>query len=248
MRRALWILAVANLGNVVPAAGQFPPDSVVNLQVLSEDMTPRQVINVMRGFAMGLGVRCEHCHVGESGQPLGSFDFVSDEKPTKEKARAMLRMVMAINGEHLANLTKLSDPPIEVTCATCHHGLTKPVTLVDELMGVYEEGGVDAAIERYRALRARYYGSWTYDFTELSLNFLADGIARREDYDAAIAILDLNREHFPESSAIYLGLAQLYEEKDDIELAIRHVEKSIELNPRNPVAQRLMRRLRGNDY
>ncbi len=50
-------------------------------------MTPRQVINVMRGFAMGLGVRCEHCHVGEPGQPLGSFDFVSDEKPTKEKAR-----------------------------------------------------------------------------------------------------------------------------------------------------------------
>ena len=32
---------------------------------------------------------------------------------------------------------------------------------------------------------------------------------------ALIAILDLNREHFPESSAIYLGLAQTYQEKDD---------------------------------
>ncbi len=40
----------------------------------------------------------------------------------------------------------------------------------------------------------------------------------------------------------------MYEEKDDIALAIQHVEKSIELNPGNPVAQRLMRRLRGNDY
>ena len=55
------------------------------------------------------------------------------------------------------------------------------------------------------------------------------------------------REHFPESSAIYLGLAQMYEEKDDIELAIQHAEKSLELNPRNPVAQRLLRQLRGND-
>lgn len=247
MRRALLTMAVVALGNVVPAAGQFPPDSVVNLQVLSEDMTPRQVINVMRGFAMGLGVRCEHCHVGEPGQPLASFDFVSDEKPTKKKARDMLRMVTAINGEHLANLTAPSDPPIEVTCATCHHGLNKPVTLVDELMSVYEEGGVDTALERYRALRERYYGSWTYDFTELSLSFLAQGIAQREDYDGAIAVLELNREHFPESSAIYLGLASMYEEKDDIELAIQHAEKSIELNPRNPVAQRLLRQLRGND-
>ena len=62
---------------------------------------------------------------------------------------------------------------------------------------------------------ARYYGSWTDDFTELSLSLLADGIARREDYYGAIAILDLNKEHFPKSSAIYLGLAQMYEEKDD---------------------------------
>jgi len=60
-------MAVVTLGNVAPAAGQFPPDSVVNLQVLSEDMTPRQVIRVMREFSMGLGVRCEHCHVGEPG-------------------------------------------------------------------------------------------------------------------------------------------------------------------------------------
>ena len=247
MRRALWMMAVVTLGNVAPAAGQFPPDSVVNLQVLSEDMAPRQVIRVMREFAMGLGVRCEHCHVGEAGQPLRSFDFVSDEKPTKEKARDMLRMVTAINGEHLANLPARSDPPLEVTCATCHHGLNKPVTLVDELMGVYDEGGVDAAIERYGALRERYYGSWTYDFTELSLSFLAQGIARQDDFDGAIAILNLNQEHFPESSAIYLGLASMYEEKGEIDLAIQHAEKSLELNPRNPVAQRLLRQLRGND-
>jgi hypothetical protein len=240
-------MAVVALTIAAPVQGQFPPDSVVNLKVLSEDMTPRQVINVMRGFAMGLGVRCEHCHVGEPGQPLQSFDFPSDEKPTKQKARDMLRMVMAINGEHLANLTAPSDPPIEVTCATCHHGLNKPVTLVDELMGVYDEEGVDAAMERYWALRERYYGSWTYDFTELSLSFLAQGIAQREDYDGAIAILELNREHFPESSAIYLGLARMYEEKGDIEVAIQNAEKSLELNPRNPVAQRLLRQLKGND-
>ncbi len=58
--------------------------------------------------------------------------------------------------------------------------------------------------------------------------FRADGMSRREDYDGAIAILDLNREHFPKSSAIYLGLAQMYEGKDDIALVIQHVEKSTE--------------------
>ena len=38
---------------------------------------------VMMGFTRALGVRCNHCHVGEDGQPLSTFDFVSDENPNK---------------------------------------------------------------------------------------------------------------------------------------------------------------------
>ncbi len=44
-----------------------------------------------------LGVRCEHCHVGE-GNDLSKFDFASDARPAKAVARKMILMLRAING------------------------------------------------------------------------------------------------------------------------------------------------------
>ena len=64
-----------------------------NLKVLPEDISSEDLSATMRGFAMGLGVRCETCHVGEPNTPLHTFDFASDEKPMKQKARLMLEMV-----------------------------------------------------------------------------------------------------------------------------------------------------------
>jgi ferredoxin len=86
----------------------------------------------MRGFTRALGVRCTHCHVGIEAQPLETMDFVADTKATKQTARQMIRMLQAINGEHLARLDERSDPPVGVTCATCHRGIRRPRPLQDE--------------------------------------------------------------------------------------------------------------------
>jgi len=85
------------------ARAQWPPDSLVNLEVLPKDIETRELVNIMAGFTRALGVRCQFCHVGEEGMPLAQFDFPSDEKPTKGKAREMIRMVETINGDYLAN-------------------------------------------------------------------------------------------------------------------------------------------------
>lgn len=42
----------------------------------------------MRGFTRALGLRCSHCHVGEEGAPLATYDFAADEKPLKARAEA----------------------------------------------------------------------------------------------------------------------------------------------------------------
>ncbi|MEQ8762941.1 MAG: c-type cytochrome [Planctomycetota bacterium] len=117
-----------------------------NLTVLPKDITPRELNRVMREASIGLGVRCWACHVGEEGRDLSTFDFVSDEKPMKEAARVMLRMVMDINEKHLPKLEELKkgkDDETEkpkgaaaliqkkepatprVRCATCHQGKVK---------------------------------------------------------------------------------------------------------------------------
>jgi photosynthetic reaction center cytochrome c subunit len=122
---ALMAAAAIVLATSALTAQQAAPK---NLKVLPKDMPRPQVIQIMRGFTRALGVRCQHCHVGE-GDDISKFDFASDDKAAKEVARKMLTMVMEINGKHLAGV---GEPPAagasKVTCYTCHRGTTKPLT------------------------------------------------------------------------------------------------------------------------
>lgn len=112
--------------------GQQPPPT--NLKVLPKDMSRREVVQMMRSFTRSLGVRCNHCHVGE-GDDLSKYDFAADTKPEKETARKMIVMVMDINNRHLAGVGEPPAAPapgqpaaLKVTCYTCHRGETMPLT------------------------------------------------------------------------------------------------------------------------
>jgi hypothetical protein len=110
---------------------QWTPSPPTNLQALPKDIPLKQLIQTMRSFTQGLGVRCQHCHVfkGDNPNDLSTFDFASDEKDSKKTARAMIRMAMAINGEHLKDIGEARPAgEMKVTCYTCHRGETKPAT------------------------------------------------------------------------------------------------------------------------
>ena len=123
---AAFIAAVAT---AQPAPALQTPNFAVppfkNIQVLSKDITRDQLLSNMKFFAQSLGVRCVHCHVGEEGKPLSTFDFASDAKKEKQTARAMLRMVHRVNQEDFG-VKEFKD--VKVTCYTCHRGSTKPLT------------------------------------------------------------------------------------------------------------------------
>src|SRR3546814_6779515 len=51
----------------------------------------------MKGFSKGLRVRGDYCHTATDPNDLGSYDFAADDKPEKERARDMWRMVDVIN-------------------------------------------------------------------------------------------------------------------------------------------------------
>jgi hypothetical protein len=95
--------------------GQAPQ----NLQVLPKDTPRQQVIQTMQRFTQALGVDCQHCHVSQQ-------DRASDEKPAKNTARAMLKMMAGANEQ----LKGVGDPAVaqKVTCFTCHRGALKPLT------------------------------------------------------------------------------------------------------------------------
>lgn len=123
-------------GQQPPAAGAQPPQAgrggpqppPKNLQVLPATMSRQEVVNVMRGFTQALGVRCPYCHVGEEGAPLNTFDFASDDKPTKATARLMIKMSRDLNTNYLAAVGTKPAGEARVTCYTCHRGEAKPAT------------------------------------------------------------------------------------------------------------------------
>ena len=157
-----------------------------NLKVLPEGINPTALGNTMKGFALGLGMRCETCHVGEAGMSLSDFDFPADDKRTKGVAREMLRMVQMINRDVIANIEEPSGA--QVTCFTCHNGqLTPPPQLHTHLIEIVSEDGIEAAMIRYDELRAEFYGTGVYNFGPRTFTRVADRLIEDDMADEAIA-------------------------------------------------------------
>jgi tetratricopeptide (TPR) repeat protein len=163
---------------------------------------------------------------------MGSFQFNLDDKETKRVARGMLRMVNAINGEHLAAATAARDTPqprVEVKCATCHRGATKPLFIQDIMADVIAEEGVEAAIARYRELREAKFGGYSYDFRAGPLTSLGEALGGEGQVDDAVAVLDLALEYYPDQSSIYWTYGNLLARAGRTEDAIEKLRRGSEL-------------------
>ena len=121
------VVTVALAGSASVRSQQIPglQPPYKNLQVLPKDITGSDLVGMMKGFTSSLGVRCEHCHVGE-GDDLTKFDFVADTKTAKVTARKMLGMTAKLN-EAVKDIGEPARTP-KITCFTCHHGALKPAT------------------------------------------------------------------------------------------------------------------------
>ena len=125
------LAGAAALFAAVAAFGQAPPPAAPqtggwhakNLKVLPADIPRDKLIGVMRGFTVGLGVKCTYCHVGEEGK-RETMDFPSDAKKEKATARLMMAMVRRINEQDFA---VKDSAQVKVTCFTCHRGAEKPL-------------------------------------------------------------------------------------------------------------------------
>lgn len=218
------------------APGRWPPDSLVNVQVIPRTTPVMEVVGAMRNIAFGLGVRCQFCHVGEEGMPLERFDFPSDEKRTKLVARQMMRMVQEIN-RRLDTIPGRTSAGLQVSCATCHRGVSRPLPLATLLTDAALAAGSDSAIRAYRNLRQRYYGRDAYDFGEASLNTAAFRLGRAGKYEDAFALLLLNEEMFPNSSGMYVFRGNINLMKGDTTAAAAAFREAVRRDPSNGEAR-----------
>ncbi len=84
-----------------------------NILVL-KDIPASELIPSMRYVSAALGVGCDYCHEADH--------FDGDDKPTKQRARNMMKMMFAINQDNFNGKR-------EVTCYTCHRGAAKAANI-----------------------------------------------------------------------------------------------------------------------
>ncbi len=241
--RRLASLTIASCGALASGDAQLP-ERFTNLQVLPPGIASDSLLSVMGGFTRALGVPCRHCHVARNGGRPAADEFAADGVEAKRVARAMLRMVDAINREHLPATGRLPVNMAQVTCATCHRGIRRPVALEDELWAAYVRSGLDSTVALYRALRTQHYGTGAYDFSELPLPTLADRLATQPVGQAdALVLMRLNLEYHPDSWFTYQQLGQLQASMGDTAAAIVSVERGLALNPQRPFLRELLTRL-----
>jgi len=221
------------------------PDKFTNLEVLPKDIDKQALMQVMRGFSGALGVRCAHCHVGTDPHDLKTFDWAADDKDAKKIARKMALMTAGINQTLTTEIGSMRPDRLEVGCYTCHHGNARPETLEQSLTAVLNRDGIDSTVVAYKRLRGDFYGAATYDFSEWSLISIAEGMSRKpEQQKAAIALLNLNLEYYPESAGTYARLGETQHAMGDTKAAMASFDKALALAPDDEWLKRRVERLK----
>jgi tetratricopeptide (TPR) repeat protein len=230
----------------VPAAAQqwTWPERAENLTELPEDFPPERLSAVMRGFSQALGVRCSHCHVGEEGQPLSTFDFVSDANPNKDRARAMYRMLGVVN-DHLGEIEPSGAERVNMWCHTCHAGKPRPWTLGEAVHDRYRREGGAAAWTYYQELRSRYFGAAAYDFRAGSVDAVGEAIQAAGDTTTAYRFFEHNLDAWPSDGQALERMGDVWLARGDTAAARSHWERSLEAQPGNPRIRAKLERTSG---
>jgi hypothetical protein len=231
------LVFVATFGLVVAGAAQQgaqQPWKGKNLKFFPADIKREVLVQRMREFSFALNVRCQYCHAGGDGISFEGVDFSSDDKPAKNKARAMLRLTDQVNKTLLPEVPSRADPAVSVDCVTCHHGLALPKSLQTTLFEVVNKDGAPAAAARYRELRASDTLTGKYNFDEWEINELARRLAEAGKTAEAIAMLDMNGEFYPKSGAIDFQIGELQLARGDKDKALARYKTAQQKSPDDP--------------
>lgn len=109
---AMSVVALIAIGLVFAAPPAAAAGEAKNLQVLSKDLTKKQLKAIMKNVSKAVGASCDGCHDLE--------DFSKDSE-LKKRARSMFRMTNSINAK-----LKKDGFKKRVKCVTCHAGKAKP--------------------------------------------------------------------------------------------------------------------------
>jgi tetratricopeptide (TPR) repeat protein len=103
---------------------------------------------------------------------------------------------------------------------------------------VIQNQGVDAAFKEFKRLSTSsnsgvYFGEW--EVNEVGYLFL-----NHNKVDEAVTVFDFNVQRHPQSANAHDSLAEAYLKIGEKDMAIRHYRWSLELNPSNANARKML--------
>jgi hypothetical protein len=119
--------------------------------------------------------------------------------------------------------------------------LASRISIADTLWKTINESGLAKALSQYHELRNTQPD--TYDFSEGELNGLGYRLMGIHNLKAAVEILKLNVGLYPKSYNTYDSLGEAFMADSQKELAIQNYRKSLELNPKNTNAVKMLNKL-----
>lgn len=143
------------------------------------------------------------------------------------------RDVLYINDYLTPFLQRMTAPKKSVVRRVVFPNLTQRVR------GALQREGVDAAEAAYR----RYKAARPARFTEIETNILGYGLLQSGNVPAALRIFELIAESYPASFNAWDSLAEGHKLAGNRERAIEYYRKSLELNPANDNAVRMLEEL-----
>ncbi|MGB8889473.1 MAG: DUF2306 domain-containing protein [Candidatus Korobacteraceae bacterium] len=115
-------------------------------------------------------------------------------------------------------------------------------SIAETLSATIASSGIGQAAQQYHDLKAAA-GAAIYNFDEDELNTLGYQLIRTKKFEEAIRVFELNVEAYPQSANVYDSLAEAYMDDGNQALAIADYKKSLQLNPKNSNAVRMLGKL-----
>lgn len=239
---ALLCMLLVTAGTASAQPSWSWPEEPKNLQVFPPQMKGERLRAPMIGFTRALGVRCTHCHVGQEGAPLSTYDFASDDNPNKERAREMIRMLGTIN-DHLKKIEPSEATRVNMWCHTCHRGRPRPTTLVEELELAFTTGGEEAVVARALELRSADARSGLYAPARDTAGF-ASRLGEKGLLQGGLAVAELLVAMEPGSAVAWTTSGDLHAAKGERLRAIADYERALALEPGGGPIEAKLRELR----
>ena len=114
-------------------------------------------------------------------------------------------------------------------------------SLAEILSATIASSGIEQAAKQYRDIKVAEPA--TYNFDEGELDALGYQLIQVRKYKEAIRVFQLNVEAYPQSSNTYDSLGEAYMDDGDKLQAIANYQKSLQLNPKNHNAVRMLQKL-----